>query len=271
MILPRSSPSVRRRHRRPGQRSACVARRIHWRCNCCAPSAADWRRPRPIASDTSARPPRRMCARNSALALPLVLDGGDCEVGIESTIIDLSSEQPRILRPGTHHPGADRGGDRPGGAGSQSDAVHAPRARWRRTTRRARRCCCCRGRRLRWKREQQRALGKRVAVLAIGALPAGFDGAGLAGEAAGLCARPVRRLAPTRRRRRATAAGRAAAGRRRSGWPCMIACVAPRPAPAWTTIRPDGPGYPAQRVRADATVTRKPGRARHRRDPRRRD
>jgi L-threonylcarbamoyladenylate synthase len=33
-------------------------------------------------------------------ALPIVLDGGPCEVGIESTIIDLSSREPRILRPG---------------------------------------------------------------------------------------------------------------------------------------------------------------------------
>lgn len=30
----------------------------------------------------------------------LVLDGGACQVGIESTIIDLSADQPRILRPG---------------------------------------------------------------------------------------------------------------------------------------------------------------------------
>ncbi len=33
-------------------------------------------------------------------AVPVVLDGGECDVGIESTIIDLSSEQPRLLRPG---------------------------------------------------------------------------------------------------------------------------------------------------------------------------
>ncbi|MEO8001203.1 MAG: L-threonylcarbamoyladenylate synthase [Arenimonas sp.] len=33
-------------------------------------------------------------------AVPVILDGGECEVGIESTIIDLSSEQPRLLRPG---------------------------------------------------------------------------------------------------------------------------------------------------------------------------
>lgn len=30
----------------------------------------------------------------------LVLDGGPCEVGLESTIVDLSSERPRLLRPG---------------------------------------------------------------------------------------------------------------------------------------------------------------------------
>lgn len=29
-----------------------------------------------------------------------VLDGGDCEVGLESTIIDLSGPRPRVLRPG---------------------------------------------------------------------------------------------------------------------------------------------------------------------------
>ncbi|MSQ52277.1 MAG: threonylcarbamoyl-AMP synthase [Betaproteobacteria bacterium] len=30
----------------------------------------------------------------------LILDGGECEVGIESTIVDLSGERPAILRPG---------------------------------------------------------------------------------------------------------------------------------------------------------------------------
>jgi L-threonylcarbamoyladenylate synthase len=33
-------------------------------------------------------------------AVPIILDGGECEVGIESTIIDLSGATPRILRPG---------------------------------------------------------------------------------------------------------------------------------------------------------------------------
>ena len=33
-------------------------------------------------------------------AVPLVLDGGPCTVGIESTIVDLSRGTPRVLRPG---------------------------------------------------------------------------------------------------------------------------------------------------------------------------
>lgn len=33
-------------------------------------------------------------------SIPMILDAGACKVGIESTIIDLTSAQPRILRPG---------------------------------------------------------------------------------------------------------------------------------------------------------------------------
>lgn len=32
--------------------------------------------------------------------VPLILDGGDAEIGLESTIIDLTGERPRLLRPG---------------------------------------------------------------------------------------------------------------------------------------------------------------------------
>ncbi len=32
--------------------------------------------------------------------VPLILDGGDCRVGIESTVLDLTSDVPTILRPG---------------------------------------------------------------------------------------------------------------------------------------------------------------------------
>jgi len=32
--------------------------------------------------------------------IPYILDGGDCRVGLESTVIDISEDIPRILRPG---------------------------------------------------------------------------------------------------------------------------------------------------------------------------
>lgn len=32
--------------------------------------------------------------------IPVILDGGDCEVGVESTVVDMTGEKPRILRPG---------------------------------------------------------------------------------------------------------------------------------------------------------------------------
>lgn len=35
--------------------------------------------------------------------LPLIIDGGAAQVGIESTVIDLASAQPRVLRPGMIH------------------------------------------------------------------------------------------------------------------------------------------------------------------------
>jgi L-threonylcarbamoyladenylate synthase len=34
-------------------------------------------------------------------AVDLILDGGPCQIGIESTVIDLSNAKPRILRPGS--------------------------------------------------------------------------------------------------------------------------------------------------------------------------
>lgn len=38
--------------------------------------------------------------REIAEHLALILDGGQCQVGIESTVLDLTGETPRILRPG---------------------------------------------------------------------------------------------------------------------------------------------------------------------------
>ncbi len=36
--------------------------------------------------------------------LAMILDGGPCQVGVESTVIDLSSGRPTLLRPGGGHP-----------------------------------------------------------------------------------------------------------------------------------------------------------------------
>jgi L-threonylcarbamoyladenylate synthase len=35
--------------------------------------------------------------------VPLILDGGPCQIGIESTVLDLSQSPPRLLRPGMIH------------------------------------------------------------------------------------------------------------------------------------------------------------------------
>jgi L-threonylcarbamoyladenylate synthase len=36
-------------------------------------------------------------------SIPLIVDGGACQVGIESTVIDVSAQRPRVLRPGMIH------------------------------------------------------------------------------------------------------------------------------------------------------------------------
>ncbi len=42
-------------------------------------------------------------AKQLGQALPLIVDGGDSNVGIESTVVDVTGEAPRILRPGMIH------------------------------------------------------------------------------------------------------------------------------------------------------------------------
>jgi L-threonylcarbamoyladenylate synthase len=116
-------------------------------------------------------------------AVPIVLDRGDCEVGIESTNVDLVSPRPRILRPGlitreqveavldagiVDAPGADS----PGASGSL-EAHYAPRTPMLLLAREA----------LEREAAQQRALGQRVALLALGALPEGYDGEALPARA----------------------------------------------------------------------------------------
>ena len=72
--------------------------------------------------------------------VPLIVDGGQCQVGVESTVLDLSRRPPRVLRPGMVHapalaailgalesgPGGDAGPLRSPG---QLRRHYAPRAR----------------------------------------------------------------------------------------------------------------------------------------------
>lgn len=40
------------------------------------------------------------CVEDLTGRVDLILDGGSCEIGLESTILDMSGDQPRLLRPG---------------------------------------------------------------------------------------------------------------------------------------------------------------------------
>ena len=114
--------------------------------------------------------------------VPLVLDGGDCEVGIESTIIDLSSEQPRILRPGRITQaqieavigpvGQEANASSPRASGTL-EAHYAPSTPMLLLPRAA----------LENEAREQAAFGKRIAVLALGALPAEASGLALPNDA----------------------------------------------------------------------------------------
>jgi L-threonylcarbamoyladenylate synthase len=111
-------------------------------------------------------------------SVPVVLDGGECEVGIESTILDLSGDTPRILRPGRITraqiealvgPVAEGGdADSPRASGTL-DAHYAPRTALLLLAREA----------LPAEAHEQQALGKRIAALAIGELPEGIHGVAL--------------------------------------------------------------------------------------------
>jgi L-threonylcarbamoyladenylate synthase len=50
-------------------------------------------------SPTNAEHVRKYFGEN----IPLIVDGGQCQVGIESTVVDLSVTLPRLLRPGMIH------------------------------------------------------------------------------------------------------------------------------------------------------------------------
>jgi L-threonylcarbamoyladenylate synthase len=112
----------------------------------------------------------------------IVLDGGDCEIGIESTILDLSSGEPRILRPGRISAARieavigpvaqDRSEHSPRASGTL-EAHYAPRTPLLMMPRRA----------LEKEAREQGALGKRVAILGVGTVPRGSNGLALPEDA----------------------------------------------------------------------------------------
>lgn len=112
----------------------------------------------------------------------VILDGGDCEIGIESTILDLSSGEPRILRPGRISAqrieavigpvAQDRSESSPRASGTL-EAHYAPRTPVLLLPRAA----------LEKEAREQGALGKRIAMLAIGNLPKGQAGLALPEDA----------------------------------------------------------------------------------------
>lgn len=112
----------------------------------------------------------------------IVLDGGDCEVGIESTILDLSSDTPRILRPGRISAARiealigpvarDRNEHSPRASGTL-EAHYAPRTP----------LLVMPGPALRTEASEQAAFGKRVGILALDRLPANTNGVALPGDA----------------------------------------------------------------------------------------
>lgn len=112
-------------------------------------------------------------------AVPVVLDGGDCTVGIESTIVDLSGDAPRVLRPGML--GRERiervlgravaegpAGDSPRASGLL-EKHYSPRTPLRLLPRGA----------LAAEAAAARDAGQAVQVLALDALPAGLAGLAL--------------------------------------------------------------------------------------------
>jgi L-threonylcarbamoyladenylate synthase len=62
-----------------------------------APSANRFGR---VSPTTAAHVLAEFGGETSLDPVAIVLDGGPCEVGVESTILDLSTPQPRLLRPG---------------------------------------------------------------------------------------------------------------------------------------------------------------------------
>jgi L-threonylcarbamoyladenylate synthase len=151
--------------------------------------------------------------------VPIVLDGGPCEVGIESTIVDLSGKIPRILRPG--HVTAEEIESVIGPVALSADAVsprvpgslsshYAPRTRTEVLPRAA----------LVARASELRSKGLRVLALAIESLPEEVEGLALEDEASDY----ARRMYAALRKLDAERANR-------------LLIEAPRAGPEWDAVR----------------------------------
>ncbi len=89
---------------------------------CGFPLAAPSANPSGHLSPTTAEQVRKVLGAK----IPLIIDGGQSQVGIESTVLDLCAQPPRVLRPGMIHLGSLRAllGDR----GVQDGGGEAPAA-----------------------------------------------------------------------------------------------------------------------------------------------
>jgi L-threonylcarbamoyladenylate synthase len=169
-------------------------------------------------------------------ALPLVLDGGPCAVGIESTIVDLSGAAPRVLRPGRIAndalegalaqrlaEGATEASPRVSGSLASYYAPGTPTELVARATLAARLEALARD-------------GESARVIALGELPAGADGLVLPGQ-------------PAEYARHLYAALRAMDAERAD----RILVEAPPDQPAWTAVRDRLQRASAERPPEDAT------------------
>lgn len=111
--------------------------------------------------------------------VPLVLEGGPCEVGIESTIVDLRGAQARVLRPGRIQPA--QLSKALGSVVASGKAADSPRVSGDRTRHYAPRtpATLLPTGQLRSQLAAWQAAGLRVHTLALGALPEGACGLAL--------------------------------------------------------------------------------------------
>ena len=105
---------------------------------------ADRRARRPTAAAPSARPAPSTWPSRWATGSPMILDGGPCTVGVESTVLDLTTAHADPAAAGRRHARGDRGGDRPDRAERRpaegDTAAQIARPARRATTRRPGRC-----------------------------------------------------------------------------------------------------------------------------------